>query len=83
MVPVSLSLPRVFPGGVSSGDLSLFVFTPEMKGNLCLGTVAKGLKFCTLRRPPIRRRSKSSWTTYTSVRVETARTPTIIFRQAY
>jgi hypothetical protein len=54
-----------------------------MKGNLCLGTLAKGLKFCTLRRPPIRRRSKSSWTTYTSVRVETARTPTIIFRRAY
>ena len=40
-----LSLPGVSGGG--SGDLSLFVLSPELKSSLCLGTVARGLKFCT------------------------------------
>ena len=35
-----------FSGG-GSGDLTLFVLSSEMKSSLCLGSVAKGLKFCT------------------------------------
>ena len=39
-----------FSSGVSgggTGDLSVFVLSPELKSSLCLGTVARGLKFCT------------------------------------
>ena len=39
------SLSSGVSGGV--GDLSLFVLTPDLKSSFCLGSVARGLKFCT------------------------------------
>lgn len=43
------SLSPPFSEGGVLGSFSLFLMKPEFHSSLCLGSVAKGLKYCTLR----------------------------------